>query len=69
MLLAALGAEVVKVEVPPGDPYRWQGTERVNGESALFLALNSGKRSLALDFRKPAAGRPWRGSLPRPTCS
>lgn len=54
LLLAALGAEVVKVEVPPGDPYRRQGTEQVNGESALFLALNSGKRSLALDFRKPA---------------
>lgn len=54
LLLAALGAEVVKVEVPPGDPYRWQGTEQVNGESALFLSLNSGKRSLALDFRKPA---------------
>ena len=34
LLLAAMGAEVVKVEVPPGDPYRWQGTERANGESA-----------------------------------
>jgi crotonobetainyl-CoA:carnitine CoA-transferase CaiB-like acyl-CoA transferase len=54
LLLAALGAEVVKVEVPPGDPYRSQGTERIDGESALFLGLNSGKRSLALDFRKPA---------------
>lgn len=54
LLLAAMGAEVVKVEVPPGDPYRAQGTERLNGESILFLVLNSGKRSLALDFRKPA---------------
>jgi crotonobetainyl-CoA:carnitine CoA-transferase CaiB-like acyl-CoA transferase len=56
LLLAALGAEVVKVEIPPGDPYRRQGTEQVNGESALFLSLNTGKRSLALDFRKPAGG-------------
>ena len=63
MLLAAMGAEVVKVEVPPGDPYRWQGTERVNGESALFLALNSGKRSLALDFRKPAGRKALEGIL------
>ena len=63
MLLAAMGAEVVKVEVPPGDPYRWQGTERVNGESALFLALNSGKRSLALDFRKPAGRKALEGVL------
>lgn len=54
MLLAAMGADVVKVEVPPGDPYRWQGTDRINGESALFLALNSGKRSVAVDFRHPA---------------
>jgi crotonobetainyl-CoA:carnitine CoA-transferase CaiB-like acyl-CoA transferase len=54
MLLAAMGAEVIKVEVPPGDPYRWQGTQRVGGESALFLALNAGKRSLALDFRATA---------------
>src|SRR6516225_12120828 len=54
MLLAAMGAEVIKIEVPPGDPYRAQGTERVNGESALFLALNAGKRSVAIDFRAPA---------------
>lgn len=54
MLLAAMGADVLKIEVPPGDPYRWQGTERVNGESALFMALNSGKRSVAVDFRRPA---------------
>ena len=54
MLLAAMGADVIKIEVPPGDPYRWQGTERVGGESALFLALNAGKRSVAIDFRTSA---------------
>ena len=54
MLLAAMGADVIKIEEPPGDPYRWQGTERVGGESALFLALNAGKRSVAIDFRTPA---------------
>jgi crotonobetainyl-CoA:carnitine CoA-transferase CaiB-like acyl-CoA transferase len=55
-MLAALGADVVKLEVPPaGDPYRVQGTERVAGESVLFMSLNSGKRSVALDFRSPAA--------------
>ena len=54
MLLAAMGADVIKIEVPPGDQYRWQGTERVGGESALFLALNAGKRSVAIDFRTPA---------------
>jgi crotonobetainyl-CoA:carnitine CoA-transferase CaiB-like acyl-CoA transferase len=54
MWLTALGAEVVKVEPPSGDPYRGQGTERVGGESVLFMALNAGKRSLAVDFRVPA---------------
>lgn len=55
-LLAALGADVVKLEVPPdGDPYRFQGTERLGDQSVLFLSLNSGKRSLALDFRSPDA--------------
>ena len=50
--LAALGAEVIKIEVPPGgDPYRVQGTERVGDRSVLFMSLNSGKRSVALDLR------------------
>jgi len=54
--LAALGAEVIKIEVPPGgDPYRAQGTERVGDQSVLFLSLNSGKRSVALDIRAPEA--------------
>jgi crotonobetainyl-CoA:carnitine CoA-transferase CaiB-like acyl-CoA transferase len=55
-LLAAFGADVVKLEVPPGgDPYRVQGTDRLGDQSVLFLSLNSGKRSLALDFRSPSA--------------
>jgi crotonobetainyl-CoA:carnitine CoA-transferase CaiB-like acyl-CoA transferase len=55
-LLGAFGADVVKLEVPPaGDPYRVQGTERLGDQSVLFLSLNSGKRSLALDFRSPLA--------------
>jgi crotonobetainyl-CoA:carnitine CoA-transferase CaiB-like acyl-CoA transferase len=57
MLLAAMGADVIKVEVPPGDPYRSQGTERAGQASALFGALNAGKRSVAIDFRAPAGRR------------
>ena len=46
----------MKLEVPPGgDPYRVQGTERLGDESVLFLSLNSGKRSVGLDFRSPLA--------------
>lgn len=53
-ILGALGAEVLKIEAPEGDPYRRQGTEWVNDESVLFMSLNAGKRSVALDFRVPA---------------
>ena len=38
---------------PPGDPYRRGGGDAGKGESALFLSLNSGKRSLGVDFRTP----------------
>ena len=54
MWLTALVADVVKIEPPAGDPYRGQGTERTDGQSVLFMALNAGKRSLAVDFRDPA---------------
>ena len=40
---------------PGGDPYRVQGTERLGDQSVLFLSLNSGKRSVGLDFRSPLA--------------
>ncbi len=52
-LMAGLGADVVKIETPDGDPYRQQGTRRLADQTLLFLSLNSGKRSLALDFRQP----------------
>src|SRR5262245_36877019 len=51
-VLAALGADVVKVEPLAGDEARTWGPPFAHGESALFLAMNAGKRSLALDLRK-----------------
>ena len=50
--LAALGAEVIKVEKPRGDDSRAVGpfTER-GGESSYFLSINRGKRSIAMDTR------------------
>jgi crotonobetainyl-CoA:carnitine CoA-transferase CaiB-like acyl-CoA transferase len=50
MLLADLGADVVKVEPPSGDLGRAFGPY-VNGESAFFLSTNRGKRSVVVDFR------------------
>ncbi|PDP86812.1 carnitine dehydratase [Glycomyces fuscus] len=55
LLLAMLGAEVVRVEPPGGDPMR--GVAPMAGEcSARFLALNRGKGAVEADL-KTAAGR------------
>jgi crotonobetainyl-CoA:carnitine CoA-transferase CaiB-like acyl-CoA transferase len=54
MLLADLGAEVVKVEGPGGDDTRtWQPPVR-DGVSTYYLGVNRNKRSLALDLKDPA---------------
>ena len=52
-LLAALGAEVVKVEPPGGDHAREWGPPFWDGQGAMFLASNAGKRSLAVDLGDP----------------
>ena len=53
-ILAALGADVVKVERPDtGDDGRAWGPPFWNGESTMFLSANAGKRSLALSLRDP----------------
>ena len=49
-LLAALGADVVKVEPLGGDHARAWGPPFLEGEGAMFLASNAGKRSLAVDL-------------------
>jgi formyl-CoA transferase/CoA:oxalate CoA-transferase len=50
-ILAALGADVVKVERPDtGDDGRAWGPPFWNGESTMFLAVNAGKRSLAVSL-------------------
>lgn len=51
MLLADLGAEVVKVESPAGDDTRsWQPPVR-DGISTYYLGVNRNKRSIALDLK------------------
>lgn len=54
-LLADLGAEVTKVEAPGiGDPFRWSAPAPATPSMAPgFLALNRGKRSIALDLKTP----------------
>ena len=54
LLMAAHGAEVIKLEPPDGDWIR-RGAQQVRGVSPAALSFNLGKRSLALDLKKPAA--------------
>lgn len=54
MLLADMGADVIKVEkLPGGDDSRSYAEPRVNGVSAPFMILNRNKRGLALNLKKP----------------
>jgi CoA:oxalate CoA-transferase len=53
LLLAELGARVIKVEPPgQGDDARQYGPFR-NGKSAYFVSVNRGKESIALDLKSP----------------
>ncbi|MFZ9628302.1 MAG: CaiB/BaiF CoA transferase family protein [Ilumatobacteraceae bacterium] len=53
MLLADLGATVIKVESPAGDETRtWMPPEK-DGTSTYYLSINRNKRSIVLDFSDP----------------
>lgn len=53
MLLADLGADVVKVEPPRGDEARGWGPPWLGGEGMNYMAMNRNKRSIALDLKDP----------------
>jgi formyl-CoA transferase/CoA:oxalate CoA-transferase len=54
MLLADMGARVIKIEQPrKGDDTRAWGPPFLGGESAYFLSINRNKESVTLDFKHP----------------
>jgi benzylsuccinate CoA-transferase BbsE subunit len=51
-LLADLGADVVKLEPPGGDPSRRRSPRAGSGDSLTFLYMNTSKRGVTLDLRE-----------------
>ena len=64
MLLADMGADVIKIEKPNGgDDTRRYGPPFIEGESAAFLTLNRNKRSIVLDLKSEQGIGVVRGML------
>jgi CoA:oxalate CoA-transferase len=65
-LLCMLGAEVIKIEPPAGDAFRgYRGDNRFDGMSPAFVSANAGKKSIALDLKKPEDARIARAVVER----
>lgn len=62
MILADLGADVVKVETPGGDPSRREGPW-VNGHSGYYAQMNRNKRGVVVDARSVEGKERLRGLL------
>ncbi len=53
LMLADMGADVIKVEKPDGDDSRRFVPPDINGESAAYMMMNRNKRGIALDLKQP----------------
>lgn len=66
LLLADMGADVVKVEKPDGgDDNRRQGPPFIKGTAAAFYAINRNKRSMVLDLKNEQGREVFRRLVPR----
>ena len=55
LMLADMGADVIKVEKPTGDDVRRSVPPEINGESASFMMVNRNKRGIVLNLKDPRA--------------
>lgn len=55
LMLADMGADVIKVEKPDGDDSRRFVPPDINGEAAAYMMMNRNKRGIALNLKKPQA--------------
>lgn len=55
LMLADMGADVIKVEKPNGDDSRRFVPPEINGEAAAYMMMNRNKRGIALDLKDPDA--------------
>jgi crotonobetainyl-CoA:carnitine CoA-transferase CaiB-like acyl-CoA transferase len=51
LMLADMGADVIKVEKPEGDDSRRFLPPAINGEAAAFMMMNRNKRGMVLDLK------------------
>jgi crotonobetainyl-CoA:carnitine CoA-transferase CaiB-like acyl-CoA transferase len=54
-ILGDMGAEVIKVEAPGGDPNRQTGASRTKDMGVLYMNVNRNKRGIVLDLKRPEA--------------
>lgn len=51
--LGDMGADIIKVEAPGGDPMRELGPQHATGMSCYFVSINRNKRSIVLNLKNP----------------
>ena len=69
MFLAELGAEVIKIEPPEGDPSRHVGPHKLGpADSEYFQAWNLGKKSVRLDIKSPEGRRQFEALVKTADC-
>ena len=61
LMLAEMGAEVIKVEFAPGGDAARRGPFVVNDRSGYFVQHNRGKKEICVDLKRPEGGESSRG--------